>query len=125
MGNSPVSVAGNGVRILTNPDAPTSLVNNAAVTGFFMIGMTWTAPSFVGGTPVIDYRVSWDQGGSTFTVLATNVTTTSYSTPANLQPMVLYKFKVESRNAYGYSTSFTNEVTIRAQIAGTTAPNQP
>jgi len=76
--------------------------------------MTWTAPTVVGGSAVIDYRISWDQGGSTFAVLATGITTTSYSTTATLTPNTVYKFKVESRNAYGYSTSFSNEVSIRA-----------
>jgi len=76
--------------------------------------MSWTAPTVVGGTPVVDYRVSWDQGGSSFAVLATGITTTSYSTLASLTPNTIYKFKVESRNAFGYSMSFSNEVSIRA-----------
>jgi len=83
--------------------------------------MTWTAPSVVGGTAVIDYRISWDQGGSSYAVLATGITTTSYSTTATLTANTVYKFKVESRNAYGYSTSFSNEVSIRA-AAVPTAP---
>jgi hypothetical protein len=28
------------------------------------------APTFEGGTAILDYRVSWDQGGSTYAVLA-------------------------------------------------------
>ena len=76
--------------------------------------MTWIAPTVVGGTAVIDYRVSWDQGTSTYAVLESGITTTSYQTTATLTANTVYKFKVESRNAYGYSTSFSNEVSIRA-----------
>jgi len=42
------------------------------------------------------------------------VTTTSYTTPPNLIANTVYKFKVESRNAFGYSTTYSNEVSIRA-----------
>jgi len=106
---------------LTNPDPPSNLANNAAITNASVIGITWTAPTVVGGSAVIDYRVSWDQGGSTYTVLATGITATSYSTTATLTANGVYKFKVESRNSYGYSTSFSNEVSIRA-AAIPTAP---
>jgi len=106
---------------LTNPDPPINLANNAAITSASVIGMTWTAPSVVGGSAVIDYRVSWDQGGSSYVVLATGITTTSYSTTATLTANTIYKFKVESRNAYGYSTDFSNKVDIRA-AAVPTAP---
>jgi len=60
VGSSASSVAGNGAVILTNPDPPTELNNNAAVSSATVIAMTWTAPSVVGGTPVIDYRITWD-----------------------------------------------------------------
>jgi len=60
VGSSADSVPGYGATILTNPDPPSSLINNAAVTSASVIAMTWTAPSVVGGTPVIDYRVTWD-----------------------------------------------------------------
>ena len=78
VGSSAASAPGYGATILTNPDPPSLLTNNAAITSASVIGMTWTAPSVVGGTPVIDYRVTWDQGTSTYTVLATGITTTSY-----------------------------------------------
>jgi len=106
---------------LTNPDPPTSLANWPAITGASVIGITWSAPSVVGGSAIIDYRVSWDQGGSTYSVLATGITTTSYATTTTLTANNVYRFKVESRNAYGYSTTFSNEVYIRA-AAIPTAP---
>jgi hypothetical protein len=100
--------------ILTNPNPPTSLANNPAITSASVIALTWTAPTVVGGSAVIDYRVSWDQGTSTYVVLAQTVTTAYYSTTTTLLANTVYKFKVESRNAFGYSTSFSNEVSIRS-----------
>ena len=62
------------------PDSPTNLANVPALTNRAQIGLTWTAPTFVGGTPILDYRVWSDQGtGTTYTVLAENVATTSYT----------------------------------------------
>jgi len=76
--------------------------------------LTWLKPTNNGGSPVIDYRVSWDQGTGTgiFVVLATNIATVSYKTTATLTASTYYRFKVESRNAVGYSTSFSNEALI-------------
>jgi len=93
------------------------------VTTSLSLAITWTAPTLNGGTPVIDYRVSWDQGGSTYTVIISGITTTSYSTTATLTAGTVYKFKVESRNAFGYSTSFSNEISIKA--VDPTAPTAP
>ena len=108
------SISGNGAVITTNPDPPSSLANNAAITSASVIALTWTAPSVIGGTAVIDYKVSWDQGGSTYALLASGITTASYSTTAPLTPNTVYKFKVESRNAFGFSATYSNEVSIRA-----------
>ena len=110
---------------MTNPDPPSSLRNNAAVTTSSVISMLWTAPEQVGGTPVIDYRVSWDQGGSDYVVLQSGITTTTYTTSATLVANSVYKFKVESRNAFGYSTSFTNEVSVTAKLTAATEPTAP
>ena len=43
-----------------------------------------------------------------------SVITPFYTTLATLTANMYYTFKVESRNAIGYSTSFSNEVTILA-----------
>ena len=58
--SSDVSTSGNGGIILTNPAAPVSLSNNPLVTTSSVIGLTWSAGATNGGTPVIDYRISWD-----------------------------------------------------------------
>jgi hypothetical protein len=72
---------------------------------------------------VIDYRISWNQGSviNTYSVLASNIGTLSYSTTATLIPNLAYKFKIESKNAFGFSTTYSNEVSIFAAPL----PNEP
>ena len=79
-----------------------------------MIAMTWTAPTVVGGSEVIDYRVSYSFGSQPYSVLAEGIVGSSYSTTATLVANTVYKFKVESRNAFGFSTTFSNEISVRA-----------
>ncbi len=107
-----MSPAGNGAVITTNPDPPSSLANYAVITNDSVIGIIWVAPTVVGGTPVIDYQVSWDQGISTYVVLASGITTTSYSTTAALTYGMIYSFKIKSRNAFGFSITYSNEISI-------------
>ena len=69
------------------------------------------APIFNGGSAVIDYRIWTDSAsGSTFTVLASGVTSLSY-TIASLTQGLTYQLKVEARNAYGFSV-YSNLVSI-------------
>jgi hypothetical protein len=80
--------------ILTNPNPPSLLSNNQAITSATVIALAWTAPTVIGGTPVIDYRVSWDQGTGAYVELESSITTTSYSTTAVLPANTYFKFKV-------------------------------
>jgi hypothetical protein len=59
-GDSPISDRSNGVQIFRVPDAPLSLVNVADQTTAVQIGVSWTIGVESGGTPVLDYRVSFD-----------------------------------------------------------------
>lgn len=71
-----------------------------------MISFTWQNGLSSGGSPIIDYRVSWDSAtgaGASFTVLATAVLTKSYTTTSTLTAGAIYTFKVEARNSVGYS----------------------
>jgi hypothetical protein len=110
VGSSVTSPSGNGATILTYPNLPSSLANVAAITSASVIGMTWVAPTVVGGSAVIDYRISWDQGTATYVVLASGITTASYTTTATLTANTYYSFKVESRNGFGFSTTYSNIV---------------
>jgi hypothetical protein len=59
------------------------------------IGMTWAEGSQNGGSVVIDYRVSYDQGAGDgrIVVLAANLISLSY-VATGLTPGVTYTFKV-------------------------------
>ena len=66
---------------------------------------------FSGGSPVVDYRISTDMATGTFnTVLASDNTQLSYAATSLTQGLT-YQFKVEARNAYGYSV-YSNTVSI-------------
>jgi len=107
---SPVSAAGNGGILLTNPDAPISLTNVRSITDTTRVGLSWSPGAADGGTAVIDYQVWWDQGTDSYLVLQSNEVGTSYTTTVGLQGNKYYKFKVKSRNAFGFSPVFSNEV---------------
>ena len=85
------------------PDAPTQLANNAVITSAYQIGLSWSAPSFNGGSAVTDYAVWYDNGTtSDFIELVSGLTTLSY-TAMSLTPGTTYQFKVVARNIYGFS----------------------
>lgn len=103
VGPSAYSSEGNGATILTYPDPPTLAVNDPATTSATVLKVQWTAPVFIGGAPILDYRVLYTLvGSSAFTVLAENVATPYYETSA-LSSGSEYKFKIEARNSFGYS----------------------
>jgi len=100
------------IRAASIPTPPQSLANNAAVTASGTVGLTWSAPSSNGGSPIIDYQVSYKTGTSAFTVLATGITTTSH-TASGLTPDFIYTFKVAARSLVGLSQDST-EASVRA-----------
>jgi hypothetical protein len=57
-GNSDESLAGNGAVITTTPDVPTSIVEVYASRTKSTLGLTWSAPVFMGGDIIIDYRIN-------------------------------------------------------------------
>jgi len=69
-------------------------------------------PTSNGGSPIIDYQISYKTVASAYLVLATGITTTSYTASA-LTPDVIYTFKVTARNLVGLGAD-SLEVTIRA-----------
>lgn len=82
-GESAASSEGNGATILTVPDRPVGLSTNIATNTKQVISLTWNDGLSTGGSPIIDYRLSWDAStgaGLTFTVLATGLTSKSYTT---------------------------------------------
>jgi titin len=73
--------------------------------------LTWDAPTFDGGSEVIDYIVWYDNAEDIYQDLAFVTDTTYIAT--GLDQGSTYKFKVKARNVYGISV-FSNEVIVLA-----------
>jgi hypothetical protein len=118
-GDSPESDVGNGAQIFRVPDAPTGLVNRPLVTMGDVIGIEWLEGTENGGTPVIDYRVSFDQGISVLVALETSIAGLQY-TAEQLTPGMTYRFTIAARNNQGYSPESAHVDILAAQ-----QPDQP
>ena len=88
------------------------MANNATITASGVVGLTWSAVASDGGSPVIYYQLSSKIGAGLYSVLATGITTTSY-TASSLTADVVYTFKVTARNLIGLGADST-VVNIRA-----------
>ena len=80
--------------IVLVPDAPINPMNNPSVTSNSVIGFTWSDGASNGGTPVIDYKITYDQSTGNFVTLSTGVTTQSYATTVVLIAGRTYKFQI-------------------------------
>jgi hypothetical protein len=71
VGASPFSEVGNGAVITMSfePDAPINLARDQIQTTRTQVGLLWTAGASNGGQPILDYRVSYDQGSGNWVVL--------------------------------------------------------
>ena len=107
------------IRAASLPNAPILLANNVAVTASGTVGLTWSQGAYDGGSPIIDYRISYHAGSDAYVVLTTGVTTSSF-TANTLTNNLIYAFKIEARNLIGYSV-YSTEVIIRAAAK----PSQP
>ena len=92
-GDSAFSSAGNGAKIVTFADAPLNLVNVPAVTTAYQAGLSWNIGANSGGTPVIDYRVIYDQGTNNWAILSAGIVLTSYTSTLRLQIQQLHSFQ--------------------------------
>lgn len=108
-----MSSVGTGAKILTNPDAPLNLRNDPTITLATQIGIKWDIGLKDGGSPVIDYRVTFlDPADGVFNILQSGITVTNF-VATGLTAGVTYTFEVQSRNVYGYS-AYSNQVQILA-----------
>lgn len=77
LGESAESDIGGGAVIFIPliPDAPVNLINNGDLTNKVRASFTWQNGADDGGKPVLDYRVSYDQGGIDWVVLTSTLST--------------------------------------------------
>ena len=87
-------------RVPGSPDQPTAL---AAVydTTNTEIDVTWTAPTDVGDSAIIDYQVQYRQDGGSWTVLEMNSTDTASTLDSPMSMGTTYTFRVLARNTQG------------------------
>lgn len=94
-GESIQVVSGSGAVIQEVPDAPVTLENDPTTTTDTLIKFTWSDGAIDGGTPVIDYRVFYDEGtAGSYVLLESGVTTQYYQTTVLLTAGTTYVFKV-------------------------------
>jgi hypothetical protein len=75
-----MSSAGNGAVILTYPDAPVDLkLNPTFVRTSTQLSISWNEGPANGGTPVTSYRIYFDQGVNNWILLASGVTTRTFT----------------------------------------------
>jgi hypothetical protein len=91
------------VYAATIPDAPLAVANVPGLTTGFQVGLTWQDGSYDGGSPVLDYLVSYRTSGSAedFSVYE-KIFTNPRAEIIGLTPGQSYEFVVQSRNAVGY-----------------------
>ena len=117
VGNSDASSAVTESTLTTVPGAPTGL-SATAQTGGTSVELDWTAPTNNGGSTIIDYEVSSDDGG---TWNSTGSATTSY-TVTGLDKGTEYIFRVRAVNSPhgdGDASASVTETTL------TTVPASP
>ena len=79
VGSSTYSTIGNGAIISMSykPDPPRNLARDSLTTDKTQIGITWQDGASNGGQPILDYRISYDQGTGTWVVLQSGITSKS------------------------------------------------
>ena len=104
IGDSIFSSVGNGALIALSfpPDAPVDLTRNEEKTSLTVLAFSWSDGASNGGQPILDYRVSFDQGINSWVVLSSSVTTKLVEI-GGATPSKTYQFKIEARNVIGYS----------------------
>lgn len=98
--------------MITLPDRPINLADNAVVTHKTQIALTWEDGLEDGGSEVIDYRIWYAVLPGDYQVLVTGVTDKSYIATA-LVTGTTYSFKVQSRN-YVFYSDYSDVVSILA-----------
>jgi hypothetical protein len=99
-GHSQESDVGNGAQILSAPLYPVQVEEYLPARLPTELGIQWLPGADDGGSPIIDYRITYVTGIDT-TVIE-NVLSSPY-TAVNLVTGSNYMFQIEARNAFSYS----------------------
>jgi len=99
-GTSATATMATGIIPLTIPNPPSSVT---AVAGLLRATVSWTTPTFNGGSTIIGYNITpYDSSGNSGTTVSTTGTVLS-TVISSLTATMPYTFGVSSRNIVGYS----------------------
>jgi hypothetical protein len=118
VGSGPSSSVGGDAVSAVVPNPPINLARNQLLTTVSQVSLTWADPVFDGGSSIIDYQVSYDQGTGVFLIIGTGLTSKAFTTTSSqiITPGKYYAFKVAARNAIGYSTTSTELSILAATV---------
>ncbi len=96
-----------------NPVAPSVPTSLTAVGGVTQASLSWNAPTQSGGADVIDYVVEYSSNsGSTWTVFAEGVSTSTTATVTGLTNGTTYQFRVKAVSSGGTSEASATATAI-------------
>jgi len=104
-GTSQISDPGNGAIMVSVPDKPFLVMNDATITSDSKIGIFWFDGATNGGSPIVDYKIMWDQSIGYWVSLVEGLTDRVYQTSSTLLKGRTYSFRVYARNSVGYSVA--------------------
>ena len=118
VGFSPPSQVAEAVTAADAPDAPVALT--ASASGVRQIDLSWRAPEYTGGVPILGYRIEYSADGVSWHEVADHVETEFYS-HMGLTPATTYYYRVYTRNRVGLSVA---SGVVRAETTAD-VPGQP
>jgi subtilisin family serine protease len=96
-----------------NPVAPSVPTSLTAVGGVTQASLSWTAPTQSGGADVTDYVVEYSSNsGSTWTVFADGVSTSTSATVTGLTNGTTYQFRVKAVSSGGTSEASSTATAV-------------
>jgi hypothetical protein len=102
VGTGAYSASSAGIKVQTNPGAPTAVVGTRGNTA---VALTWTAPSYNSGSALTDYSIQYSSNsGSTWTTFTHAASTATSITVNGLTNGTSYVFRVAGVNAVGTGT---------------------
>ncbi|MBU3704175.1 MAG: hypothetical protein FGM42_07370, partial [Ilumatobacteraceae bacterium] len=90
------------------PSAPTALV---VTPGVRALNISWTAPTWIGGSAVTGYRIEHSTNGTTWTTASDNSSTSTSLRVASLADATSYHVRVAAKNVNGTSAYLTSSPT--------------
>jgi surface protein len=108
-GTSATATMATGVIPMMIPNPPSSVT---AVAGLLRATVSWTAPTFNGGSEITAYNITpYDSSGNSGTTVSTTGTVLS-TVISSLTATMPYTFGVSSRNIVGYSQSIITQTPV-------------